>query len=122
VTLIGNGRTARFTSSVTTNALGGFRFSVADAQGYNMTNSIGLRLLSTFAPAQPPVLGIRNQNGALILELTGEAGRNLTVQTKTNLSNGWFDWTYVTANGSLQLLPLNDLTNQSPLYFRAFAQ
>jgi hypothetical protein len=123
VTLVGNNRTARFISAVSTNALGSFRFSVVDAQGYNMTNNVNLRLVSSVAPpAQPPVLGIRNQNGQLQIELTGETGRSLTVQSKTNLSSVWLDWTNVTASGALQLLPLNSLTNQSPRYFRAFAQ
>jgi hypothetical protein len=64
VTLVGNNRTARFNSTVSTNALGSFRFAVVDAQGYNMTNTVNLRLIAAAAPAQPPVLGIRNQNGA----------------------------------------------------------
>jgi hypothetical protein len=68
------------------------------------------------------VLGIRSQSGALLLELTGESGRSLTVQSKTNLSGTWLDWTNVTGTAGLQLLPLNGLTNQSPRYFRAFAQ
>lgn len=122
VTLIGGGQMARFTSTVTTNALGRFTFSVTDAQGDSLTNTIGLRLISAAAPAQPPVIGMRNQNGTLQLELTGETGRSLTVQTKTNLLGAWSDWTNLTGNGALQLLPLNSLTNQSPRYFRAFAQ
>jgi hypothetical protein len=122
VALVGNGRIARFISSTTTNALGGFVFSVTDAQGYNLTNAVGVRLISAAAPAQPPVLGLRLQSGALFLELTGESGRNLTVQTKTNLSIGWLDWTNLSGTGALQLLPLDSLTNQSPRYFRAFAQ
>lgn len=122
VTLVGNNRTARFTSAASTNAIGRFTFSVVDAQGYNMTNTIGLRLISAIVPAQPPVLGIQNQSGVLLLELTGEAGRSLTVQTKTNLGNAWLDWTNFTGSGAMQLLPLNTLTNQAPRYFRAFAQ
>lgn len=122
VTLVGGGRSARFTSTVTTNALGGFTFSVMDAQGYNLTNSVGVRLIAAIAPAQPPVLGLRNQGGALLIELTGGSGRSLTVQSKTNLADAWLDWTNVTGTGALQLLPLNGLTNQSPRYFHAFTQ
>ena len=68
VTLVGNNRTARFTSTVSTNALGSFRFSVVDAQGYNLTNTVNLRLISTVAPAQPPVLGVRNQDNQLQID------------------------------------------------------
>ena len=122
ITLIG-GNVARFTSTVVTNALGRFTFTVTDAQGASLTNTIGLRLVSAVAPpAQPPVLGIRIQTGALLLELTGESGRSLTVQSKTNLVGTWLNWTNLTGSGAMQLLPLNSLTNQSPRYFRAFAQ
>ncbi len=122
VTLVGNNRTARFTSTVSSNALGSFRFAVVDAQGYNMTNTVNLRLITAVAPALPPTLGIRKQAGALQIELTGESGRSLTVQSKINLTDAWVNWTNVTGSGSMQLLPLNSLTNQSPRYFRAFAQ
>jgi len=122
VTLIGGGRTARFTSTVTTNALGGFTFSVTDAAGDGLTNTVGMRLISAAAPAQPPVLGIRNQGGVLMIELTGDSGRDLTVQSKTNLSEVWLDWTNVTGSGVMQLLPLDSLTGQSPRFFRAFSQ
>lgn len=74
------------------------------------------------APAQPPTLGIRVQSGALFVELTGESGRSLSVQSKTNLTDSWTTWTNVTGSGTMQLLPMNGLTNQSPRYFRAFAQ
>jgi Big-like domain-containing protein len=117
------GRTARFTPTVSTNALGRFTFTVTDAQGGTMTNTVGVRILSTnLPPAQPPILGIRKQSGALLLELTGESGRNLTVQTKTNLAAAWLGWTNLTGSGAMQLIPLGALTNQSPRFFRAFAQ
>jgi hypothetical protein len=121
VTLVG-GQTARFTPTTATNSLGSFMFSVVDARGDSMTNSVGIRIISATTPAQPPLLGIRNQSGNLLLELTGESGRGLTVQSKTNLSGLWLDWTNLTGNGAMQLLPLNSLTNQSPRFFRAFAQ
>jgi hypothetical protein len=119
--LVGGGKTARFTPSLSTNALGNFSFQVVDAQGYHMTRTVNLRIIAATAPAQTPVLGIRNQTGALMIELTGETGRSLTVQTATNLTNSWLDWTNVTGSGTLQLLPLNSLTNETPRYFRAFA-
>jgi hypothetical protein len=119
VTLLA-GKTARFTPTVTTNALGSFTFSVIDSQGGSLTNTFGIHILVP-APA-PPVLGIRNQGGALFIELTGESGRTLTVQSKTNLPGAWLDWTNVTASGTIQLLPLNGSSNQSVRFFRAFAQ
>jgi len=49
----GNGRTARFTANVSTNALAGFTFSVVDANGYNMTNTIGIRVVAAVANTAP---------------------------------------------------------------------
>jgi hypothetical protein len=121
VTLVG-GRTARFTPAVTTNSLGSFTFAVVDAKGDTLTNSVGVHMISASAPPQPPLLGIRYQGGNLLLELTGESGRSLTVQSKTSLNESWLDWTNLAGTGSMQLLPLNGLTNQSPRFFRAFAQ
>lgn len=109
-----------------------FQAGNANANGTNAFWALDeLRVGGSFAdvtpvivsqPAQPPVLGIRNQGGALLIELTGQASRNFTVQTKTNLTDAWLNWTNVTANGTMQLLPLHGLTNQSPRFFRAFTQ
>ena len=121
VTLIG-GKTARFNSNIASNALGSFTFTVTDAQGASMTNIVGLRLIAQATPAQPPVLGLRSQSGALLIEIAAENGRRLTLQTKTNLSDAWQDWTNLTGSGVLQLLPLNSLTNEAPRFFRAYAQ
>ncbi len=44
VTLIG-GRYARFTPSVTTDALGGFTYTVTDSAGDSMTRTVGVRIL-----------------------------------------------------------------------------
>ena len=120
VSLVGGGQTARFTPGVITNALGSFSFSVVDAQGYTMIRNVNLRIIAANSPSAP-ILNIRNQDG-LMLELTGEAGRSLTVQTKTNFTNPWLDWTNLTGSGAMQLLPLDGLANQSLRYFRAFAQ
>lgn len=49
----GNGRTARFTPAANTNSLAGFTFSVADANGYNMTNTIGVRVMTAVANSAP---------------------------------------------------------------------
>jgi hypothetical protein len=121
VTLLA-GKAARFTSTVSSNALGSFSFSVTDAQGASLTNTVGVRIVAPLASVQPPLLGIRNQSGALVLELTGETGRSLTVQSKTDLSGIWLDWTNLNGSGTMQSIPLNDLTNQTPRFFRALAQ
>jgi len=67
------------------------------------------------------MLGIRRQSGALFLELTGESGRSVTVQSGANLTAAWLDWTNVTGSGALQLIPLAEQTNASQKFFRAVA-
>jgi hypothetical protein len=117
------GTIARFTPTVSANALGSFLFTVTDAQGASLTNAVGIHIIpSGAAPPQPPVLGLRNQAGALFLELAGESGRALFVQTKTNLAAPWLPWTNVTGTGTMQLLPLGGADSQSSQFFRAYAQ
>ena len=115
------GTTAHFVSNVSADSLGGFTLSVMDAQGHSMTNVVGIHIIVTGTPAQTPVLGIRNQGGNLLLELTGESGRAHQVQSSDNLSS-WSDWTNVLGTGTMQLLPLSEFTNENRLFFRAIAQ
>jgi hypothetical protein len=119
VFLVGGGKTARFTPIGSANALGGFSFSVVDANGYNMTRAVNLRIIGAALPAAP-ILGIRNQGG-LMLELTGESGRTNTVQTSSDLSS-WSNWTNMVGTGTMQLLPLGEPISQSQRFFRAFVQ
>lgn len=114
------GKTARFTPAVG-NALGSFIFTVMDAQGDSLTNAVAVRIISS-ATAQLPVLAIRNQGGALFLDVTGESGRSLTVQSKTSLGAAWLNWTNITATGTMQTLSLGDVSGQTPMFFRAAAQ
>lgn len=81
-----------------------------------MTRSVNLRIIA--APA--PQLGLRNEAGLLSLEFTAEPGTSNTIQTATSPRGAWTDWTNIVGNGTLQLLPLNSLPQQSNLYFRAF--
>lgn len=114
------GKTARFTPAAG-NTLGGFVFTVMDAQGDSMTNTVAVRIIAG-ATAQPPVLAIRNQGGALLLEVTGEGGRSLTVQAKTSLGAAWLNWTNFTATGTMQMLPLGGVPGQATMFFRAAVQ
>jgi hypothetical protein len=55
VTLVA-GKTARFTSSVNSNALGSFLFSVTDAAGDSMTNYVNVRLIPSVVSSNPPAI------------------------------------------------------------------
>jgi hypothetical protein len=74
----GNGRTARFTPNVSTNALAGFTFSVVDANGYNMTNTIGVRVISVTANSAP-------------VFSTSSSNRTINVGVNLNITNSATD-------------------------------
>jgi len=114
-----SGHIAVFTPSVSSNALGGFTFSVVDAAGDSMVRNVGLRLLST---STPPQLGIRTASGGLFLELTGQAGSEVRIEASAGPGSGWSEWTNVTATGVLQLMPLNAMSGEETLFFRAATQ
>jgi hypothetical protein len=50
-----SGRTALFTNSLTTNALGSFKFKVTDNTGFAYTNTVNVRLIPTNAANAAPV-------------------------------------------------------------------
>ncbi|HXI82950.1 MAG TPA: T9SS C-terminal target domain-containing protein [Verrucomicrobiae bacterium] len=50
VAILGDGKTAQFTPTPGTNGLAGFSFSVTDAVGSTLTNSIGIHVTPTVAP------------------------------------------------------------------------
>jgi hypothetical protein len=120
VSLLG-AATARFVSSANTNCLGGFSFSVTDAQGGYMANAVGIHIIPATTPPRPPLLGIRCQAGALFLELTGESGRTNTVRSSTDFS-AWADWTNILGSGAMQLIPRGSDTNRLQQFFRAIAR
>ncbi len=108
---------ARFVSTVNTNALGSFKFGLVDADGHTLTNVIHLRLIAP-SNAAPPRLGVRLQEGVLLLELQGQAGQWIEVQQSQDLRS-WQIWTNLTASGAVQLLaiPMND--GAATRFFRA---
>ncbi|MCX8091278.1 MAG: T9SS C-terminal target domain-containing protein [Verrucomicrobiae bacterium] len=118
VALVSNGRVARFTSTATTNALGSFTFSVVDADGDGLTNTVGLRLVASAAPR----LGMRRDSGALFVEVAAEPGRAITVETATNIWGGWSDWTNVVSSAGVHLLPVSDWAGEPHRFFRARTQ
>jgi len=116
VDLVASAR-ARYVSSVATNALGAFWFSVLDADGHTFTNRIHLRLLA--APAvERPRLGIRLAQGRPVLDLSAPAGRTVEVQQSADLQS-WSTWTNVVSGQGAVTIVLPDPPSGSPLFFRA---
>lgn len=77
---------------------------------------------TTSQPPGPPQLDIRARDDGLWLELVGEPGHLLTVQTTTNLAVPWLDWTNLPGSGATQSVLLGPMTNQPVRFFRARAQ
>ena len=108
-TVVLNGRTAQFTATVGTNALGSFMFKVTDASGFSYTNTVGVHILAVgqvdnTAPSLVPVSD-RTINVGVNLSITNNAtDADVPAQTLTfslaggptnatlNPSSGIFTW------------------------------
>lgn len=72
----GNGKTACFTPTVSTGALGGFTYTVTDANGYNMTQTIGIHIVDSIANTAPVFVTSSSDrviNVGVNLSITNEA-------------------------------------------------
>jgi len=71
----GNGRTAQFNSSITTNGLGSFTFKVTDASGFSYTNTVNIHLLIPTTNNAPvlPAISSRTVNVGVNLLITNSA-------------------------------------------------
>jgi hypothetical protein len=91
VTLIG--RTARFTTSVSNNALGGFQFRVTDASGFSFTNIVGVHIVAPSTNRPPSLSSVSNRtiNVGVNLSITNSAtdpdGNSLTFALLTSVPN-----------------------------------
>ena len=117
--LLSDGKTARFTPTAGFEGLGGFQFAVTDDANSGMNRSVGIHISAAAAVPSPPLLGIREQGGALYLEVTGESGLSVTVERSTALNTVWLEWTNIIADGTMQLVPLPGLVGESRLFLRA---
>jgi hypothetical protein len=114
VTLLADGKTARFTPTAGFRGLGSFRFSVSDAQGGAMSGIIGVRVRAATAP----VLEMRRVGAAIELEFEGEAGRTYTIQSATQLPQ-WSNVMTVQGAGAMQVLTMPAASGEPQRFFRA---
>jgi hypothetical protein len=116
-----SGRTAQFTPSVSTNALGSFLFKVTDSSGFSYTNSVNVHIIATNAVANtaPVLTAVANQtiNVGVNLLITNTAtdadvpAQTLTFSLPTAPTNATLD----AGSGILNWRPLvsqADSTNQ----------
>jgi hypothetical protein len=125
VTLVG-GKTAHFSTTIGTNALGSFKFVVSDAQGASLTNVVGIHIQppvpSNSAPIWTPVPD-QNINVGFYLVITNIA--NDTDQPPQTLTyalaggptnsaldaNGVFTWRPLTSQGNSTNLVVVQVTD-----------
>ena len=116
VALLPGTAVARFTPAPGAHGLGGFQFSVTDAQGTSLTNSVGLHIQ---ARAQSQ-LACRLNGGTPELSFSGETGSYYLLQSSPDLVH-WTTWTNVTATASAMLFAPDGFPRQSAGFYRALS-
>ena len=114
VALLAGGKIARFTPTANFYGLGGFQFKVADAQGFSLTNAIGIHVRAR--PSSQ--LGFFITNGAPQLSFAGESGFYFLLQYSDDLIN-WTTWTNATAAASAKTFPPPGFPSSSARFYRA---
>lgn len=109
---------ARFLSSVSTNALGRFHFSVLDADGHAWTNVIHLRLIAMPRPSEPPRLAISREAAGWRLSISVPPGRRAEIQSSRDLTT-WQTWTNAVYAGHNMVFALPEPEERSARFFRA---
>lgn len=116
VTLLGDGRTARFTPAADFYGLGGFQFTVTDASGFSWTNAVGIHVwahLSSHLDYSLPA-------GAPRLQFSGENGFYYRLQYSDDLVH-WTTWTNTTATASAQAFTPPGFPNPAARFYRAIS-
>ncbi len=113
----GNGKTAQFTSTVSTNALGSFQFKVTDASNFSYTNTVNVHILIPTTNTAPVLSAVSNRtiNVGVNLSLTNLAtdadtpAQILTFSLPTAPTNAVFN----TNSGILNWRPLVTQANST---------
>ena len=113
VALLGDGKTARFTSLASFEGLAEFTFTVTDAAGSTMTRTVGIRVT---APLNEPTFKLTDTTAGLF---RGTNGKVYRLQHSTDLAN-WTTWKTLAATGTDQLIEVPvQLTAGPKDFFRA---
>jgi hypothetical protein len=117
VQMLPDGKTARFTPPAGFSGLATFNFTVTDSVGDNMTGTIGV--LVTNAYTTPTKGTLKSVGGAMTLQFSAAAGAVSRLQHSLDLIN-WTEWQTITANGSVQSIPIPPLLQAGmKRFFRA---
>ncbi len=103
VTLLADGKTARFTPAPGFTGLAHFTHTVTDTAGDTMTGGIGVRVSTPLQGA--PSLAMVHTDAGMVIEFTGTPGLEYILQQSSALS-GWLDFQTVAATGGVQIIPV----------------
>jgi hypothetical protein len=105
-------KTARFTPVPGYRGLASFDFTVFDAEGDSLAQTVHLRV---DLPVQPS-LGMGPNAAKPTLRFIGPAGRTFRIQRSFDLVN-WTDWRAIAASDNLQVIDLADELTAAPKAF-----
>jgi hypothetical protein len=111
---LAGGRTAHFTATVVTNALGSFRFVVTDSQGTTLTNTVGVHIVVSNRPPVLTTISDRVINVGVNLAITNTASDPDVPTTFTfSLLNGPTNATLGSSSGVFNWRPLVTQANST---------
>jgi hypothetical protein len=114
ITLLADGKTARFTPAPGFSGLGSFDLAVTDAESSTMTVTMGVRV----RPPAPPRLGLRESGAALDLAFEGASGHVYVIQSAPQLPD-WTDWTNLPGAEAITWVPIPFFSGETQRFFRA---
>jgi len=118
VSLLSDGKTARFTPNAGFTGMVRFTHAVTDSAGDSMSGEVGVLVTAAVATV-PPALGISADGTTYTLQFTGTAGLTYTLQYSDDLVT-WTNYDTVVATGSGQNLSVPAGLNPAPRrFFRA---
>lgn len=112
-----SGKIAHFTSTVSTNSLGSFRFVVTDSQGSTMTNDVGIHIVASNTPPVLAAIADKTLNPGAVLQFTNSA-TDADVPTNIltfSLSTAPTNATITASNGVFYWRPLVTQANTTNL-------
>jgi hypothetical protein len=112
VTLLGDGKTARFTPTAGFVGLGGFQFTVHDSVSATLTNAAGIHI---GPPSRPTITSAGWNPGHFNLSVAGQAGPDYGVQSSTDLRI-WA--TVFITNAPAMPFSWSDTNTTSPRFYR----
>jgi hypothetical protein len=118
LSLLPDGKTARFTPAPGFSGIARFSHSVTDSQGDSWSSEVGVRIT---AAKQAPVASLMRRNGNLEFDFTGIEGKTYQLEHSTNLTT-WTLSSSIVASGAVQRVVLPPQLEPETVRFFRFAR